>query len=173
MAAVPGVDDYLREAAIHGRIETIGHQLAAAGLVVSEAGLADLADVGELDQYVGHALRAAVHIMDGDAHGSSEYLSRFWGRLQDRALGHIFREGGLLEDAGPLTESASKLCERLAAQSTFASAVACANIIHHLARRSDPVLDGLTPSTRSQALIYRSRTIGEIIRTNSRICSIP
>ena len=165
MSAVPGVDTYLQDLAIHRPINEIAGPLGECGLTLNRSVVNDLAQLGQLDQYVVHALRAAVHIM-GQNERAGAYLCRFWGQFQDRALHHLFRDGGLLADPSPLIKAAVKLCDQMAHEATFAAGVACANVIHHLAQAIGTDAITIEPRSRPLALVYRSQLMGELMRSN-------
>ena len=176
VGAVPGIDTYLREQAIHGRIAGIADKLRAGGLELRWDVVSALSASGKLDQYVVHALQAASLIVQQDAIGARAYLSRFWGRRQDLALGHVFRGDGdgLLRDSSPLVQAASALRAELTPDDTAASGIAAANLVHYLAADVDPPT--ARPATRATAFVYRSRMMGKIIGSNDidvaeRYCS--
>lgn len=166
VGAVPGIDTYLRELAIHSRVAGLAETLSDNGLELRWDTLGVLRAAGSLDQYVVHALQAALHIVQQDAVGARNYLCRFWGQRQDMALGLVFRDGGdgLLQDPALLARAAAALRVELAPDDTAASGIAAANLVHYSAADIDH--SDMKTTTRASALVHRSHTMGEIIGSN-------
>ncbi|WP_322756453.1 hypothetical protein [Frankia sp. Cas3] len=169
IAAVPGVAEYATTYPLRTRQARLVHDLHREGLAVDEAALVSLSVPAP---YVANALEAALQVVRGDIARAMEYLPRFWGREQDRALDVLFSPaGGLLVDARPLLEAAGSLAPLLTRSAySFNAILAQAHLTHHVAKATGVLPEQLAGAAmdRRGAFTLRSTVMGALGQSDDR-----
>jgi hypothetical protein len=168
---MPGLLDHLTDGTVIERRNGLVSALTRHGLRVNRTALeATLRSDRVPSQYLCNAMETALHIMRGDATLAAKHLTRFWGKDQDIALGHLFHSTGaaLLDNPDRLLDAARAVSDTLARRTTsFHAFMGHATIVHHLARSTGvPGAVADIPGARQRAFLARSRTMGVIIRSN-------
>ncbi len=171
ISVLPGVAEYVYRHSLISRRARLIEELSGQGLEVNEEILRRLVvDERVPEQYLGNALEAAIHIMRNDTRMSAAHLMRFWGRMQDFALGYLYESAsgkGVLKDPKPLVEASLRVARSLEDRSnSFHALMAQASLAHYIARAPGQILPRQVPAERQNALAYRSAVIGQIIQNN-------
>jgi hypothetical protein len=171
IGVLPGVVEYTYAHSLQTRRSRLIEELSSQGVSVNPRVLRHL--VTELripEQYLSNALESAGHVLRGDVRASAAHLMRFWGREQDSVLGVLFDsdpDKNPLSDPGRFIEASIDVANQLATKTnSFHAMVAQANVAHHVARTQGRTLDDIGVSGRQSALVYRSSTIGLILRSD-------
>ncbi len=171
-AALPGVADYASTYPQLMRQAQLTEELLASGLVVDETAITRSIVVDGIPrQYISNALQAALRVMHGDTHPAAEYLARFWGQEQDRALDALFdpREGqGLLKKVEPLLVASTDLAPQLTRKAySYNAILGQAHLVHHVAKATGKLLTEWASEVldRQTAFTFRSGVMGTLINS--------
>lgn len=162
---VPGVADQLARLPLAG-VADLAPELADYGFPLDLAAIDRLVEAGEvMPQHLLAALTAARLILHREPTEAARHLTRFWGRDQDLALGHLFDTGSTrIGDPTELFTAASDTAEALTDIDTPHAWMGYTTIVHHTAKATGLVLNGpgagLANDDRRAAFLRRSTTIG-------------
>jgi hypothetical protein len=174
-AALPGVADYASTYPQLMRQAQLIEELLSSGLNVDETAIARSILVNKIPrQYISNALEAALRVIRGDTQPAAEYLARFWGQEQDRALDVLFdpRAGrGLLKQVEPLLVASTNLAPQLTRKAySYNAILSQAHLVHHVAKATGRLITEWTSEVldRQTAFTFRSSVMGSLINSEDR-----
>jgi hypothetical protein len=174
IATVPELGGYVARFSVLSRRRKLIENLAAEGLQVNEAGIAQCVNNGIPEPYLSAALQAAIHVMRGENSKASSYLARFWGTGQDRALTALFSsdsETALLINPGQLINASAEIAPHIPSKSYSFHAIITQAVFGHYIGKATGHLNasGLPDVTdRQTAFTHRSSVMGLLINSNDK-----
>ncbi|MGL6233763.1 MAG: hypothetical protein ACRC20_00315 [Segniliparus sp.] len=172
IAVLPGVAESMVGHVLKQRRSVLVEELQDVGLVVDFESFRKLVREERIpEQRLAAVLETALNVMRKDPQKSAAYLSRFWGRKQDEALGYLWKNGaagGLFADPRPFAVAAAELAGTLPKNAgSFRAIMAHATLAHHTAKATGcaGLAEGSDKLNRRLAMAYRSASIGRIIQT--------
>ena len=176
IAALPGVDEYLRVYPHLARQQHLTEQLGPLGVDVDREGVRHaVVTAGIAPARVSNALETAVHLLTGNVRASVTLLSACWGCQQDRATRALFAVETplrLLRDRQPVLRAADAMKSQLERGRgfSFPRLLAANALRHYLAIEAGGQHDDLEPPLAEvryarDALLIRGLYMGMIIRS--------